>query len=292
MTLGNLLHDKKDRNGFIKRIIGVCLGSFLYALAINIFISPHKLLSGGVAGLALLVQYVSHIPSGYLVFILNIPVFILGLKKVDKDFVLFSMIGMMTMSIFLVVTKGISKYILMDDLVISTIFGAILSGAAMGIIFRNRASQGGTDIIAVILKNKNGFKISTMYFMLDAFIVVLGAFATNLKLTLYTVSLMYIKAVVIEKVIEGFDHKKIVMIVTAKEEEISSKIMTTIGRGTTYLYGEGGYTGKKKKIIYCLLTTRELNSVKKIVESVDDKALISISEAEEVQGRGFLKPAL
>ncbi|WP_138206763.1 YitT family protein [Haloimpatiens lingqiaonensis] len=243
-----------------KRLLWVSLGSLIYALAINIFISPHKLLSGGIAGISLLAQYMTNVPSGYWVFILNIPVFILGLKKIDKDFVFFSLVGMLTMSLFLVLTKDISSLISIDDLVMSTVFGAVLSGLGMGIIFRNRASQGGTDIIAVIIRQKNGAKMSTLYFILNGLIVVLGVFATNLKLTLYTVSLMYIKSLVIDKVIEGFDQKKIVMIVTSKAEEVSKKIMTEIGRGTTYLYGEGAYTGEKKKIIYCLLTTKELNN--------------------------------
>ncbi|WP_102401699.1 YitT family protein [Haloimpatiens massiliensis] len=275
-----------------KRLLWVSLGSLIYALAINIFISPHKLLSGGIAGISLLAQYMSNIPSGYWVFILNIPVFILGLKKIDKDFIFFSLVGMLTMSLFLVLTKDISSLVTIDDLVMSTVFGAVLSGLGMGIIFRNRASQGGTDIIAVIIRQKNGAKMSTLYFILNGLIVVMGVFATNLKLTLYTVSLMYIKSLVIDKVIEGFDQKKIVMIVTSKAEQVSQKIMNNIGRGTTYLYGEGAYTGEKKKIIYCLLTTKELNNVKKLVDEIDKEALISISEAEEIKGRGFLKPAL
>lgn len=281
-----------EKGSLLKRIALVTLGGLIYAVAINIFISPNKLLSGGIAGMSLLAQYFTNIPSGYWVFILNIPIFILGLKKVDKDFILFSLIGMFTMSVFLVLTKNICTVIEVDDLVISTVFGAVLSGIGMGLVFKSRASQGGTDIIAVIIRQKNGAKMSTLYFTLNGAIVLMGIFATNFKLTLYTIALMYIKALVIDKVINGFDEKKIVMIVTEKEEEISKAIMYEIGRGTTYLYGEGGYTGEQKKIIYCLLTTKELNRVKKSIDSIDSNALVSISDAEEVQGKGFLKPAL
>src|SRR3712207_4749143 len=275
-----------EKGSLLKRIALVTLGGLLYAVAINIFISPNKLLSGGIAGMSLLAQYFTNIPSGYWVFILNIPIFILGLKKVDKDFILFSLIGMFTMSVFLVLTKNICTVIEVDDLVISTVFGAVLSGIGMGLVFKSRASQGGTDIIAVIIRQKNGAKMSTLYFTLNGAIVLMGIFATNFKLTLYTIALMYIKALVIDKVINGFDEKKIVMIVTEKEEEISKVIMYEIGRGTTYLYGEGGYTGEQKKIIYCLLTTKELNRVKKSIDSIDSNALVSISDAEEVQGKG------
>lgn len=282
----------KEKKDFFKKIALVSLGSLLYAIAINIFIAPHKLLSGGIAGISLLTQYITNVPSGYWVFILNIPIFILGLKKVDKDFVFFSMIGMITMSIFLVLTKNISSIFVVKDLFISTLFGAVISGFGMGLIFRNRASQGGTDIIAVIIRNKNGAKMSTLYFILNGAIVLLGVFFTNLELTLYTVVLMFVKSIVIDKVISGFEQKKIIMIVTEKEKEMSNMIMKETGRGTTYLYGEGSYSGEKKKIIYSLLTTKELNHIKGLVEKIDSNALISISEAEEIRGKGFLKPAL
>lgn len=282
----------KEKKDFFKRVALVSLGSLLYAIAINIFIAPHKLLSGGIAGISLLTQYITNVPSGYWVFILNIPIFILGLKKVDKDFVFFSMIGMVTMSVFLVLTKNISSIFVVKDLFISTLFGAVISGFGMGLIFRNRASQGGTDIIAVIIRNKNGAKMSTLYFILNGAIVLLGVFFTSLELTLYTMVLMFVKSIVIDKVITGFEQKKIVMIVTEKEKEMSNMIMKETGRGTTYLYGEGSYSGEKKKIIYSLLTTKELNHIKSLVEKIDSNALISISEAEEIRGKGFLKPAL
>jgi uncharacterized membrane-anchored protein YitT (DUF2179 family) len=276
----------------IKRVLTVSLGSLIYALAINIFIAPHKLLSGGIAGISLLVQYITKVPSGYWVFILNIPIFILGLKKIDKDFVFFSMIGMLTMSIFLVLTKDISRLIIVNDLFISTLFGAVFSGIGMGLIFKSRASQGGTDIIAVIIRNKNGVKMSDLYFILNGTIAFLGIFFTSIELTLYTILLMFIKSLVIDKVTEGFDHKKIVIIITQKEKEVSNLIMDETGRGTTYLYGEGAYSGEKKKVIYSLMTTKELNDVKKLIEKIDPTSLISISEAEEITGKGFLKPVL
>ena len=280
------------KQSLIRRMSLVSLGSLIYALAINIFIAPHHLLSGGIAGISLLTQYVTGFASGYWVFILNIPIFLIGLKKVDKDFVGFSLLGMVSMSIFLILTKNISNIFVVKDLFISTIFGAVISGMGMGIIFRNRASQGGTDIIAVIIRKVNGAKMSTLYFTLNGAIVLLGVFFTSLELTLYTVILMFIKSLVIDKIIEGFDKKKIVMIITEKEKEVSDMIMKETNRTTTYLYGEGSYTGEKKKIIYSLLFTKELNRIRKLIEEIDPNVLISVSEAEEIMGRDFLKPAL
>lgn len=274
------------------KIVKIILGSLIYSVAINAFIIPHKLLSGGVAGISLILQYVSNIPSGYWVFIINIPVFIIGYRLINKDFAFLSFIGMISMSVLLILTKDIVFFLQIDDIVISTLFGAVLSGIGMGIIFKEGASQGGTDIIAVIIRKNNGIKMSTLYFILNGIIAMLGIFITSLKLTLYTIVLMYIKSIVIDKVINAFNKKKILVIITSKEEEVSKAILNKIGRGTTFLYGEGAYTGIKRKIIYCVVYENELNKVKRLIEDIDMAALISVSDAVDVQGNGFLKPAL
>ena len=159
-------------------------------------------------------------------------------------------------------------------------------------IFKQGASQGGTDIVAIILRRRNGMKMSTLYFALNGVIAMMGIFVTNLTLTLYTLLLMYIKSTVIDKVLNSFNKKKILLIVTSKEEEVSDCIIKKIGRGTTFLYGEGAYTGVKRKIIYCVVSESELNMVQKLVEEIDEAALISVSEAADVHGNGFLQSAI
>jgi len=282
---------KKERDYYLK-VIMVLLGSLIYAVAINAFIIPHKLLSGGVAGIALLLEYVFEIPSAYWILVINIPIFLIGYRLLDKEFIFLSFIGMISMSIFLILTKDLVTMLQLRDIVISTLFGAIVSGIGMGVIFKQGASQGGTDIIAIIIRKNNGAKISTLYFALNGIIVMFGVFVTSLQLTLYTMVLMYLKSIVIDKVINSFNKKKILMIITSKEEEVSKAIMNKIGRGTTFLYGEGAYTRTKRRIIYCLVYENELNRVIKLIEEIDTTALISISEAIDVQGNGFLKPSI
>ncbi len=282
---------KKERDYYLK-VIMVLLGSLIYAIAINAFIIPHKLLSGGVAGIALLLEYVFEVPSAYWILVINIPIFLIGYRLLDKEFIFLSFIGMISMSIFLILTKDLVTILQLRDIVISTLFGAIVSGIGMGLIFKQGASQGGTDIIAIIIRKNNGAKISTLYFILNGIIVMFGIFVTSLQLTLYTMILMYLKSIVIDKVINSFNKKKILMIITSKEEEVSKAIMNKIGRGTTFLYGEGAYTRTKRRIIYCLVYENELNRVIKLIEEIDTTALISISEAIDVQGNGFLKPSI
>lgn len=282
---------KNKRETFF-RIAFVLLGSFLNSVAINSFIVPHKLLSGGVAGIAIIVQYIAGIPSGYLILALNIPIFIYGMKEVDKDFILYSLIGTLSLSAFLVLTAGISKYLRVDDVLLSCIFAGVVGGLGAGIVFRSRASMGGVDIVAVAIKRKSGINISTISLSINIIVVLIGLFLSRLEIAMYTLITMYISSVVINRVIEGFDRKKLLFIITEKEAEVSNLIMKELGRGVTYFYGEGAYTGESKKIIYCIVTLNQIIKVKKMIEDLDPTSLMSVIDASEVQGKGFKGPAL
>lgn len=281
-----------NKKELLIRIAFVLLGSFLNSIAINLFIIPHKLLSGGVAGIAIIVQYLANIPSGYLILALNIPIFIYGMREVDRDFIIFSIIGTFSLSAFLVLTAGIRKYLIVDDILLSSIFAGVIGGFGAGIVFRNRASMGGVDIIAVAIKRRSGINISTISLGINVVIVFIGLFINRIEIALYTLITMYISSVVINRVIEGFDRKKLLLIVTEKEKEVSSIIMEELGRGVTYLYGEGAYTGENKRIIYCIVTLNQIVKVKKMVQDIDPASFISVIDAAEVQGKGFKGPAL
>lgn len=277
---------------YIKRIAAILVGSFLVAISINAFIIPHKFLSGGVAGVAIIVEYIANIPSGYLILAMNVPIFILGMKEVDRDFTIYSLIGMISMSVFLILTKSIGNIFMVDDKLLSSIYAGVIGGIGIGMIFRNRASMGGTDIIAVVLKKKFGMNISTLSFAMNAIVVLIGVFINTIEIALYTLISMYITSLVMERVIDGLDRKKLLFIVTEKEEEVSNAIMEKVNRGVTYFYGEGAYTGDRKKILYCIVTINQTMRIKKIVEDIDPSAFISILDASEVHGKGFKGPAL
>jgi uncharacterized membrane-anchored protein YitT (DUF2179 family) len=276
----------------IKRVVMVAFGCFVSAIAINSFITPYKMLSGGVSGISIIIQYLSNIPAGYLVLVLNVPIFIIGYKAIDKDFVVFSLIGMFLFSAFLIITKDISVLFKIHNIFLSCICGGVVGGIGAGIIFRNRASVGGIDIISVIFKRKTGISIATLSFGMNIFIVALGAFIGNIEIAIYTLILMYINSVVTNKVIEGFDMKKMLIIITEKEEEVSNAIMQDLTMGVTFLYGEGAYTREKKKVLYCVVTMGQLSKVKKIIDDIDSKSFLSIVDTSEVMGSGFKKQAI
>lgn len=281
-----------NQKDILKRVIMVFIGGLITSIGLNAFIIPHKLLSGGVSGISIIIQYLTGIPAGYLIFIFNIPIFLFGMKEVDRDFIIFSLIGMLSFSIFLILTGNIDTYFKINDILLSAIYGGVINGIGMGLTFRNRASQGGTDIIAVAVKKKYGINISTVSFLINGLIVLAGAALNNIEAALYTLISMYIGYFVMDKVIEGFDRKKMIFIVTEKEKEVSEAIMKEIGRGITLIYGEGAYTGHSKKIIYCIVTATQLARTKKIIEDIDEKCFMSIIDASEVHGKGFKRPAI
>ena len=269
------MRNKKD---LCRKIVKTMFGSLLYAISINIFISPNKLLSGGVAGMSLMLQYITKIPSGYFVFIINIPIFIIGYKLMDKEFIFLSFIGMMSMAAFLIITKNFSYGLRVNDIVISTVFGAVLNGIGMGIIFRAGATQGGTDIIAFIIRKNKGIKLSTLYFCLNGAIAVSEIFIADGKLMLYTVALMYLTSKVMDKIIVGFNRSKILMVITFKDKEISRCIRESTGRDVMYLSCEDLESSKNKKIIYCTISENQLFKVKELVNKIDFTAKMSVSE--------------
>jgi uncharacterized membrane-anchored protein YitT (DUF2179 family) len=281
---------KKER--VLKRVVFILIGSLLSALAINMFIIPHNLISGGVGGIAIIIQYLTGLPSGIFILLLNIPIFIIGLKEVDRDFIIFSLIGMLSLSGFLILTRDISNSFKIEDALLSAIYGGVVSGIGLGMAFRNRGSQGGTDILAVVLKRRLGINIATLSLSMNMVVVAIGACISNIETALYTLVSMYITSQVMDRVIEGLERKKMLFIVTEKEKEVSDGIMQEIGRGVTFFYGEGAYTGDSKKVLYCIITSRQLTKTMKIVEDIDPASFISIVDTAEVQGRGFKKAAL
>lgn len=269
------------------KFVMVIVGSLIYSIGVNTFIIPHKFLSGGVAGIAIIFQYLTKIPSGYSIILINIPIFLIGVKLIDKEFSIFSFIGMISMSISLILTRNLQSVYYMSDPLLSALCGGILTGIGAGIIFKNRASQGGTDIIAVVVKKKYGMSIGRIAFMINVVVVAMGVFIGSLEIGVYTLISMYMSSVVVDKMVQGFDKEKVVLVVTKNSDTIKQVILDKLGRGVTYLYGEGAYTGDKKKIIYCILTPKEIEQAKSLIEDIDSGAVVSIMDTAEVKGRGF-----
>lgn len=272
---------------YIFRCMLMVFGIFLCAMGINAFLTPAKLLSGGVAGIGVILHTIFGINQGVSTFLINIPIFIIGIKYLDKDFLIMSFINMFLFSFALGVTQDLYKYVQINDTMIQCIYGGLLNGAGMGLIFKSRACVGGLDIIAAALKKQFNIEMKNTFVTVNLFVVCAGGLLFGFKLALYTLIAMYLASHTMAIVKDSFNSQKSIMVVSDYDEEIAHYIMTKLRRGVTYLEAEGAYTHHKKKLLYCIVKTSEIAKFKELVYSIDDKALICINDVNEVKGGGF-----
>jgi uncharacterized membrane-anchored protein YitT (DUF2179 family) len=285
MKLFDRVYNSKYR--YIPMFLMIILGGAIGGISFNVFLIPHKLLSGGVSGIALILKYLFDLNPGVLIFVFNIPIFIAGYKYVDKEFILLSLIGMTAFSVSIDAFSFLRDIIYINDTLLSCLYGGVLNGIGMGIVFRNRASQGGVDIIAVIFKKYFSMNLGSTSLIINFAIVAIASMFYGLKLAMYTLVSMYVASSVLDKVQQGFGSSKSIMIITNNEQQVADAILKELDRGVTYLDGEGAYTGTKKRVIYCIVTLKQLAKLKQIVREIDDKAFMAVSETSEVLGHGF-----
>ncbi len=278
---------RKTKNNILRKLIFIVLGNLLCAIAFNVFFIPNKLLSGGVGGLALMNQYLTGFPSGITVFIINLPIFIIGSRMVDREFAIFGFISMFVFSTLLTATSGLAKYIVLEDILLGAVIGGVFNGVGMGLMFRNRTSQGGLDIIAAILKRKYNLNIGTGLMAINTVIISLSSFLFGIRPAMYTLISMYIGYQVLDKVQIGFNVMKNVTIVSAKSDELTSAIIFGLNRSVTLLEGKGGYKKEDKEVLYCIVKANEIVKLKDIVDSIDPSAFLIINDVVEVKGSTF-----
>lgn len=275
-----------EDNIFLRYTV-IIIGMFIACIGINGFLRPAHLLSGGVPGIAAIINYNTDINIGLLTFLINIPIFVLGFIYLEKDFCITSLINMILFSILLGITQNIGKFIPVDDILLQTVFGGILSGVGSGMVFRTKSSQGGTDIIGAILKFKKNIEVKDTALATNLIIVSVGGAIFGMNLALYTLIGYYVSASVMSFVKDAMSYEKSVMVISKESEIIATEIMSTLVRGVTFLEAEGAYTKEKKRIIYCIVLSKEIPKIKEIVLKYDQKAFISVNDVSEVKGRGF-----
>ena len=271
-------------------VIFIFLGCTIASLGVNLFLSQAKLLSGGATGLALILEYTIGLPAGIVVFLLNIPLLIISYKKLDKSFTIYTTLGMLSLSISLMLTKPLTNLIpLENDLLIFCIYGGVLCGIGYGLVFLRNGSTGGTDIITMLIRKKfSNFNIGALGFSLNIIIIILGAIIFGIPQALYTLISLFIQSTVLDRMLKGFSSKKLLLILTEKEEEVIEYVIKDLHRGVTSLVAEGEYTHDRKKMLYCIVTSRQMILLKNIVHQIDPMAFITIIDISEVRGKGFI----
>ncbi len=269
------------------RFLLIIFGIFLSAIGINAFLTPAKLLSGGVAGISVILNQVFGFNQGICTFLINIPIFLIGIKYLDRKFLILSFINMFLFSFALGITQDLYKYINLNDPMIQCIYGGILNGAGVGIIFKSQACVGGLDIVAACGKRQFNIEMKHTFLSVNFFVVSLGGILFGFKPALYTLIAMYLTSHVMDIVKDSFNSQKSIIVVTDFDKKIAENIMVKLGRGVTYLEAEGAYTHHKKKILYCIVKSSEIARFKDLVYSIDDKSLVCINDVNEVRGGGF-----
>ena len=281
-----------EQDNIYVRYTLITLGIIIQAIGVNGLLRQANLLSGGVAGLSTAINYLSNINVGFITFLINVPIFILGFIFLEKDFLITSLINMVLFSVILGITQDIGTYIKIDDIFLQSIYGGILCGVGNGLVFRTKSSLGGTDIIGAILKIKRNIQIKNTSFAINIVIVSVSGVLFGVNLALYTLVSMFLNAQVMSYIKDALNNEKAVMVFSNNIEPIAEEIMQNLVRGVTFLQAEGGYTHKKKKVIYCVVLSKEIPKIKEIALKYDERAFISVNDINEVKGRGFKEKLL
>jgi len=276
----------------------ITIGAFILAAGFVLFIDPHKIAPGGVYGIGIIVHYLTQglfswapegLPIGTVGLILNIPLTILGIKILGPRFGVKTVIGFMLSSIFIDMLHMILGYKpLVDDMLLSSVFGGVLIGFGLGLIFKSKATSGGSDIIAMIFAKYTRLPLGQLMIYVDSAIVLLALLAfKDWKIPMYSWIVIYITGKVIDMTIQGVSYDKTLFIVSDKYEEIRDKIINDLERGGTLINVAGMYKGQEKKMIFTNVSRREVYMLKDFIQSIDPEAFITVIDANEILGNGF-----
>ena len=271
----------------VKRYIAVTVGCLISATAINLFFVPHHLLSGGISGLAMIFYFLFNWPIGLVSALMNIPLFFMANRLMDRRYVLNALFGLTVFSVAIDATNFLSEWNIMDDVLLSAIYGGVVSGIGSGIMYRVNGSSGGLDIVGSIMRKYYGLSMGGVSFTINCFLMIAGAAMFGLKPAMYTLLSMFVTSRVADTLTAGFNHKKSLLIISEAHAAITKDIIAEVGRGVTYFYGEGAYTHEQKKVLYVVITLTQIGRIKSIVERHDRNAFMIVQDANEVLGRGF-----
>ena len=271
----------------LKEMLETILGALIMAAGVSLFLLPNQLSSGGIAGVATIFYYLLNIPMGTVIIAINIPLFLFSMYKVGKMFFLKSIVGTVSMSIFIDLLDKIEP--LTNDRFLACIYGGILLGLGTTLLLKAEASTGGSDLISYIAKKyKPTVRSGNIIVIIDIIIIALNViFFKEIEIGLYSAIAIYIMGKIIDIFFEGINFTKLMIIVSNKSEEIAKQIDKKVARGSTGLYGKGMYTNENKLILMCAAYRKDVARIKIIAKEIDPRSFIVITNSREVVGQGF-----
>lgn len=275
-------HRKLTKKAIFWRLIFVTIGASIMAASLELFLIPNNILDGGITGISIIISYLTGWRAGFILFILNLPFVYIGYKQIGKTFAFTTLYGIFVLSLVSVLLHGV--WVVTDDLLLDTVFGGMLLGIGVGIVIRFGGSLDGTEILSILMSPKLPFSVGELIMFFNFFIFTTAGFIFSWDRAMYSIITYYIGFKVIDMVVEGLNESKSVYIISDHATDIGNSIIARLGRGVTYLKGEGAFTGEDRKVIFCVITRLEESKLKSIVDEHDPSAFLTFGNVSEVRG--------
>ncbi len=280
--------NKGDLKTVFTDTLGILVGTVILAVGMNMFMVPNMLAPGGVSGLSVFLYHIFNIPVGLTIILLNIPLFIAGYIVLGARIVIQSLLGTLLFSIAVEITAPLLPSAT-DDLLLAAVYGGVVMGVGVGMVFRFRSSTGGTALLSLILAKTSGITPGQALLWGDLTVLALAVFVFGSEAAMYAALSLFISIKVIDAILEGLGMSKSAIIITRCGSEINEKLLYELGRGVTKIQGHGGYTGEGREVLLCVVTRQQTGRLKSIIYEVDPSAFLIIGNATEVHGEGFKK---
>lgn len=271
----------------IQRIMLITVGAALMAVGLEIFLVPNHVIDGGIVGISIMLSYLTGWKLGFFIFLLNIPFFYIGYKQIGKTFALSTLYGIIILSIGTTLLHPVPAFT--QDILLATVFGGIVLGIGVGMVIRYGGSLDGTEILAILLNKKLPFSVGEIIMFFNLFILGSAGFVFSWDRAMYSLIAYFVAYKTIDITVTGLDESKSVWIISDNSKEIGEAIMNRLGRGVTYINGEGAYSGDHKKVIFCVINRLEEAKLKEIVTENDENAFLAVADIAEVRGGRFKK---
>ena len=270
------------------RMLWITIGTLIAAFSLECILIPNDVIDGGIVGISIMASYLTKYPLGLFLIVLNLPFVVLAFQKFGKMFLFLMFYGLITLALFSEAFLH-TKYVFTNDTLLAALFGGMILGTGVGIVLKSNASLDGTEIMAMKLAQKQPFSVGEIIMCFNIFIFIVAGFVYGPDKAMYSAITYFIAYRLIDIVLQGLNEAKSIFIISSKYNEIGKEIMKTLDKSVTYLNAEGGYSGAKSKMIYCVITKIEIQKTKDIVNSIDPSAFIAIENVHEVEGKRYRK---
>lgn len=281
-------HKKESRLHLVFRYIFMMLGATMAAVSIELFLVPNSIIDGGIIGISLILNFITGIPFGILILIINLPFLFSGYKYIGKNFFISSTFAIIALALIEPPLKSVNPFV--EDPLLAAVFGGLLLGAGVGIVIRNGGALDGTEILGILLTRKIPFSVGEFVMFFNIFIFGWAGFVLGWEHAMYSILTYYIASKTIDAVIQGLDETKAVIVISDEFEDMGNAIRNRLGRSITNLKGYGGYSAQEKDVIYVVVTRLEITKLKTIIYETDPNAFVTIMAAQEAHGGQFKVP--